>query len=147
MIFFFLQFLLIAISLLKTNTQHPANMNIIETYLNMYTEACTLKQVAYKLKKIVYMLKIVFCWNISTEKSTHLSMKPVSSFLNRERDTSVKKKAQKDPSVYYFFFNIQKNTSVSLNDTSVFKKTVLSDILHRCQAKGHICLPKDTSFL
>ena len=48
---FFFQFLLIAISLLKTNTQHPANMNIIETYLNMYTEACTLKQVAYKFKK------------------------------------------------------------------------------------------------
>ena len=56
--YFFFQFLLIAISLLKTNTQHPANMNIIETYLNMYTEACTLKQVAYKFKKIVYMLKI-----------------------------------------------------------------------------------------
>ena len=69
---FFFKFLLIAISLLKTNTQHPANMNIIETYLNMYTEACTLKQVAYKLKKNVYMLKIIFSWKISTEKSTHL---------------------------------------------------------------------------
>ena len=98
---FFFKFLLIAISLLKTNTQHPANMNIIETYLNMYTEACTLKQVAYKFKKIVYMLKIVFCWNISTEKSKHLSMKPVSNFLKRERDTSVKKKSEKGPFSFF----------------------------------------------